>query len=171
MLTPPFQVGALDAQLFMIKHLLFLREHIAPFNVQFAVTDFDLDFSHMRDHMRNILGGQGSLFSMGNNAVMKMLGTGGPRVLTYQELGGLCIAVHLALVQVWPPSPSLKAWQRWQGDTWCRQGLLAKQALVKEMRMRRWVLPGSAQGREDSQVTGVTRALRGGPAARDAGRC
>ncbi|GFH22430.1 Sec34-like family protein, partial [Haematococcus lacustris] len=82
------KAGPVDGQLFMIKHLLFLREQILPFDADFAVTDMDLDFSHMRDHMRRIMTGDLSIFSFGSSAgVMKMLGTAAPRVHTYQQEG------------------------------------------------------------------------------------
>lgn len=47
----------MDGQLFVIQHLLFLREQIAHFDVDLTATDIDLDFSHMRDHVRRIMTG------------------------------------------------------------------------------------------------------------------
>ncbi|EFJ48495.1 component of oligomeric golgi complex 3 [Volvox carteri f. nagariensis] len=100
----------MDAQLFMIRNLLFLREQIVPFDVDFAVTDIDLDFSHMRDHLRRIMLGQESLFTLGSsNAMVRMLGPSGPRVLTYQldskkelekALKAVCEALIMALTKV-----------------------------------------------------------------------
>jgi hypothetical protein len=77
--------GPVHAQLFAVAQLLVLREQIAPFEADFAVTERGLDFSHTRDYLRRTLSGQLPLFSLGSESVARQLvAAGGPRLAESQ---------------------------------------------------------------------------------------
>jgi hypothetical protein len=156
------QSGSLDAQLFVIQHLLFLREQIAQFDVDLTFTDTDLDFTHMRDHVRRIMTGEASLFTLSSsNAMVQMLGKGGPRVVSAsidskrdleQQLKACCESFILAITKA-AVEPMLGFITK---VTAVRLAAGSNKALAKPLREQAFAAPAKLA----ELVAGVNTALR-----------
>jgi hypothetical protein len=74
--------GAIHGSLFLVKHLLTLREQITPFDIKFSVRSKTLDFTSSTDAMSHLLSDVSSMFnfSLETNSLVGLFTQGIPQI-------------------------------------------------------------------------------------------